>query len=203
MIREQGFAYEDYFDLIRISVAKKNLIDADIRTRVSVSDDDVKNYYYNRYAKDSKTPKVFSFKMLTISPHDYKSGGDAKNTLERGRKEVLAGESFDEVAKRLSPTGAIPDLARLSEDQMTPQIRSAIQQLKIGDVSPVLGTSETYFYLVKLLDISAEDQERFEKMKEEIRGQLAAGEYQRQIGLWLERQRSSSYIRKKSERKKG
>src|SRR5690606_5279934 len=36
-ITAQGFRFQDYFELIRIGAAKRNLIDREIRTKVSVS----------------------------------------------------------------------------------------------------------------------------------------------------------------------
>jgi hypothetical protein len=43
-------------------------------------------------------------------------------------------------------------------------------------------------------DIQSGETSRLEKVKEEIRAQLAAGEYQHQIQLWLERNRQSAFI---------
>ena len=41
-IQTEGHGVKDYFELIRIGASKRNLLDRDIRTKVSISDDDVK-----------------------------------------------------------------------------------------------------------------------------------------------------------------
>lgn len=198
-LAEQGFAFDDYYELIRLSVSKKNLVEADIRTKVSVTDDDVKNFYFNRYNRDSKAPLTYAFQMLSLSPSDFKTPAAAKDILDRAIREIRAGEAFDEVAKRV--TGGTDEgmVSRLSEDQVSPMVRAELKKLKIGEVSGALGSTSSLFFVLKLVDVTAGDSERFQKMKEEIRNQLAASEYQHQISLWLERQRQNAFIHKAGE----
>lgn len=201
-IKEQGFAFEDYFALIRSSVAKRNLIDRDIRTKVSISDDDIKNYFYNHYAKKSSAPMAYKVRLLSVSPSNYKSVGAARETIDRALKEVRAGEPFEEVAKRISDdpsrdTGG--DLGTLTDDQMSPAIRETLKKLQIGQVSDVLGDPKSRFFVLKLLDVASGESDRLNRMKDEIRNQLVAAEYRHQVQLWLERQRQSAFVRKAGE----
>jgi peptidyl-prolyl cis-trans isomerase SurA len=198
-LAEQGFAFEDYYELIRLSVSKKNLVEADIRTKVSVTDDDVKNFYFNRYNRDSKAPLTYAFQMLSLNPADFKNAAAAREVLERAVREIRAGEAFDEVAKRVTGGTEEGAISRLGEDQVSPMVRAELKKLKIGEVSGVLGSPQSLFFVLKLVDATAGDSERFLKMKEEIRNQLAASEYQHQIGLWLERQRQNAFIHKAGE----
>lgn len=198
-LAEQGFAFDDYYELIRMSVAKKNLVEAEIRTKVSVTDDDVKNFYFNRYNKDTKAPLTYSFQMLSLSPKDFKSPQFARDVLDRAIREIKAGEAFDEVSKRVSSGTEEGAVSKLPEDQVAPAVRTELAKLKIGEVSGVLGSSNTLFFVLKLVDATAGDSDRYQKMKEEIRNQLAASEYQHQIALWLERQRQNAFIHKAGE----
>ncbi len=193
----QGYEFKDYQELIRVGVAKRNLIDREIRTKVNITDDDVKNHFYNNYAKSSKAPRSFQVRILTVSTENYKNAAAAKEVIERARKQILGGEPFEDVAKTMSddPSAAQGgDLGRLTEDQMSPQIKDALKKLKIGECSQVLGDPKSRFFLLKLVDISSAESDQLKQVKEEIRGQLAASEYQRQIELWLGRQRQSASI---------
>jgi peptidyl-prolyl cis-trans isomerase SurA len=196
-LQEQGFTFEDYFELIRTSAAKRNLIDRDIRTKVSISDDDVKNYFYNHYSKSSSTPLAYRVRIITVSPSNYKSAGAAKEIADRALREIRAGEPFEEVAKRVSDDGSASsggDLGTLTDDQMSPAIKEQLKKLQIGQVSEVLGSASSRYFILKLVDVSSGEGDRFEKMKEEIRNQLATSEYQHQITLWLDRQRQGAFI---------
>ncbi len=201
-ITEQGFTFDEYFELIRISSSKRNLIDRDIRTKVTISDDDVKNQYYNQYSKSQPGANSYRIQMITVTVKNFKSSAAAKEVIDRSFAAVQAGEAFDDVAKRMSdgPTASSGgDLGMLPEDQLNTNIKEQLKNLKIGQVSPVFGSPQTSFNLIRLVDIKSNDDERFQKMKEPIRNQLIAAEYQHQIGLWLERHRQSSFIHRAGE----
>jgi hypothetical protein len=84
---------------------------------------------------------------------------------------------------------------------MSPVIREALKKLKIGETSQVLGDAKTRYFILKLVDVTSAESDRFKQQKEEIRGQLAAGEYQRQIQLWLDRQRQTASIHRTGQKR--
>ena len=202
-LAEQGFAFEQYFELIRVSVSKRNLIDRDIRTKVSISDDDIKNYFYNHYAHNTAAPMAYKLRVISVTLKNYKTSSGARETVENALKTIRAGEPFEDVAKRVSDDPNAEsggDLGVVTEDQMAPAIRQQVRKLRIGQVSDVFGGSPAgAYYILKLDDLKSSDSDRLEKMKDEIRNQLSTGEYQHQIALWLERERLNSYIHKAGE----
>ena len=196
-LQEQSYSFEDYFELIRASSSKRNLIDRDIRTKVTITDDDVKNYFYNHYSKGSNIPMSYKIKLVVLTVSNYKSPTAAKETADRALKDVRGGETFEEVARRASDDGSASnggELPVLSEDQMSPAIREQVKKLKVGEVSEVFGSPKIAYFVLKLIDVVSGESSRFEKMKEEIRAQLAASEYQRQVALWIDRQRQLAFI---------
>ena len=199
-LSEQGFSFDQYFELIRASVSKRNLIDRDIRTKVSISDDDIKNYFYNHYARSSAVPMAYKLRAISVSLKNYKTPAGAHEVAVNALHQIRSGEPFEDVAKRISDdpnaeTGG--DLGVVTEDQISPAIRDQLHKLKIGQVSDVFGGPQAgAFYIIKLEDVRSADSERLEKMKDEIRAQLSTVEYQHQISLWLERQRTTAFIHK-------
>ena len=197
-LSEQGFAFEEYFELIRMSASKRNLIDRDIRTKVAVSDDDVKNYFYNHFTRSSSTPLSYKLQIISVATRNYKSLGAARDVAQRAVSALKSGEQFEEVAKQMSDHASASsggDLGVVTEDEMSPLIREQVKKLKIGQVSDVFGgASAGAFNIIRLVDVKSGENDRFEKAKEEIRNQLAAGEYQHQISLWLERQQQKAFI---------
>ncbi len=187
-LSEQGYSFEDYFELIRISGSKRNLIDRDIRTKVNISDDDIKNYYFNNYAKSSSIPFIYRVKIITAK----------KQAIAVAKKKLSAGgTTFEEVAKKLSdhPTASSGgDLGELTEDQMSPQIRTYLKKMKVGEVSDVLGNASSGYFILKLSGIQTSNQERFTKVQEEIKNHLVTAEFQRQILLWQERERQKAFV---------
>jgi peptidyl-prolyl cis-trans isomerase SurA len=200
---EQGFTYEQYFELIRISLSKRNLIDRDIRTKVTISDDDVRNYFFNHYAKTSSIPMAYKLNLITVSLKNYKTPGAAHDIAVGALKAIRGGESFEEVAKRSSDddnASSGGELGTVSEDQMSPIIREHATKLQVGQVSEVFGGPANGAYMIlKLSDVKSSDSEKYEKMKDEIRNQLFSSETQHQISLWLERQRQEAFIHRAGE----
>jgi len=198
-LEAQGFLFDDYFDLIRASVAKRNLIDRDIRSKVSITDDDIKNYFYNHYARNAAASVSYKVRIITVTPENYKSLVAARETAARALQEIRRGEPFEDVAKRISddPTAETGgDLGTLTEEQMSPFIKSILKNLQIGQTSEVISAPDGRLMILKLADLISADTERYEKMKDEIRNHLASSEYQHQISLWLERQRQVAFIHK-------
>ncbi|MGE0614797.1 MAG: peptidylprolyl isomerase [Bacteriovoracia bacterium] len=195
-LRQQGFAFEDYFELIRASISKRGLIERDIRTKVFISDDDVKNYFYNQNPSTGKNVS-YRIKIITVTPGNYKTQADARKAIQKAHAAVQAGEPFEEVAKRISddPSSATGgELGTLSEEEMSAQIRKEIKPLKVGQTSGILGSDSTSYFILKLVDIKSSQDDKLNALKEQLRGQLAAKEYAHQIELWIQRERQKAFI---------
>ena len=202
-LAEQGFSFEDYKELIRTAASLRNLVDREIRPRVAISDDDVKNYYYNHFSKDSAAPRAFHIQLIGVSSKHYKTPKAAREVISHALASINKGESFEEVAKTtsdLSSRNFGGDLGVLSENELYPFIRDAVKNLEVGAVTHIIEAgAPAVYYLVKLVEVKSTLGEEFEKAKEEIRTRLANTEYQRQLVLWEERQRDTSSIHKAGE----
>lgn len=199
-LRSQGFSFDDYFEQIRIGKAKHDLIDREIRMKISVSEDDIRNYYTNHYARQAGEAVSHQLQLIFVALKTYKTPQLARQAAQRALDAIRGGEAFEEVAKRSSddPNASNGgDLGMLGEDSMNPALLEQVRKLKVGEVSEIFGSDKTGGYsIVKVVDRKSTDSERFNKLKDEIRNQLAATEYQRQVQLWLERQRQRSFIRR-------
>jgi len=196
-LKTQGFAFEDYYELIRVGASKRNLIDRDIRSKAVVSDEDIKNFYFNHYSKKSSAPVSYHIKLISINLSSFKKPEEAKKFADSAIKAVKSGDSFEDVAKRFSDDPSAKeggDLGFIDEAQVNPIFRKTLASLQIGGSSDLLGDIKTGFFITKLVDKRFEQDRQFEKAKEEIRSKLSTVEYQRQIQIWLDRQRSQAYI---------
>ena len=201
-LKEQGFDFEDYFELIRASTAKRNLLDRDIRIKVTISDDDVRNYFFNNYLNRTAADISYHIRMITLHTGNFKNAKAALETANQSLDRIKAGESFEEVAKVVSDDATAPqggDLGIMTESQMSPVIREQIKKLKIGEISSVIGSPGPILLILKLIDANASNNEQYLKMKDEIHGQMVTGEYQHQIRLWLERQRNNTFVHRAGE----
>ncbi len=203
-LEKEGYGFSDYFELIRDSGSKRDLIDREIRTKITISEDDIKNYFYNHYSHDSSQPRAFHLQMVTISANSFKAKSKAaasdlaNQSANRALYAIRSGEPFEEVAKRVNDDGSAShggDLGILTEDQVSPLIREQVKKLKVGEVSEILLDPKLSRYsILKLVDVKTNQTDHLNEIREEIRNQLTAREYQHQLSLWLERQRQSAFI---------
>lgn len=199
-LKQQGFSFEDYFEIIRTSVAKKTLIDRDIRTRVYISDEDVKNTFYNDNLRATGTHFSYRIRVISITPSNYKSLEAARKVAEETATEIRGGASFEDVAKRVSDDSSSStaggDLGFMSASDISPSMLKEVRKLKMGDVSPVFGGSSSGqpFFIIQLVDLKSSDDDRLKRHKDEIFQKLAAHEYQRQLSLWIEREKQKAYV---------
>lgn len=195
-LKHRGFDFSSYFELMRVGLAKRNLLDREIRTRVNISDDDVKNYYYNMAVKNESIPLEYSIQLIVVSNESYKTPAAARETAERALRSIKQGESFAEIAKRFSDdpsSGQGGELGYFSPEQLSEPIRSAVRKLQINQSSDLLTTKDAHI-IVKLLDARSSQSERFLTAKEQIREQLAKEEYKKQLIIWAERARNNAYV---------
>ena len=199
-LAREGFSFSDYFELIRTSSSKRELIDREIRTKVSISDDELKNWFYGQYVKNTAIPKSYHLSVLSITIANYKNYAAARQVLLDSIKRVQQEESFEDVARNLNDDGTGSsggDLGTLSEDHMSPTIRDQVKKLNIGKMGEIFESTPGHLMALRLNDVHSAEEERYEKMKEEIRNQLSTAEYQHQIALWLDRHRQSSFVHKR------
>lgn len=196
-LKGKGFEFPAYFELMRVGLAKRNLLDREIRTRVNISDEDVKNYYYNMAVKNASVPLEYNIQIIVVSGQSYKTPAATREAAEKALRSIKQGESFAEVAKRYSDDPSAPqggELGYFSTEQLAEPLKSTVRKLKIGQVSDILSSRDS-FMILKLLDARSTEGERFDSAKEQIREQLAKEEYKKQLVIWAERARNNAYVR--------
>lgn len=195
-LKSKGFDFNQYYELMRMGLQKRNLLDREIRTRVNISDDDIKNYFYNQAIGNSSVPLEYSIQMITINSKSYRKLDAAEKTAKDALKSIQRGESFEEVAKRVSDDASASDggtVGFISSDHLSEPLRGSIKKMQIGQVSDVIHGSDGFF-IVKLLEVRSTESQKLAEMKETIREMLAKEEYKKQLMLWSERAENNAYI---------
>lgn len=200
-ITREGFSFEDYQNLMKVSIAKRQLIDREIRNKAVVSDDELKAEY-NRSRSGSKNfAGSFHLYLIKVTKKNYKTVKNAKDLYEQALKELGESKAFEEVAKKVSDDSSASsggDLGFLSYQDMTPALQKEVQKiLSSKNAEKEVGKFEdaSGFTILKIAEVSKDVDSGFDKEKEMLRGKLLEGEFRHQIQLWIDRQKSLNYIR--------
>ncbi|RZA06139.1 MAG: peptidyl-prolyl cis-trans isomerase [Proteobacteria bacterium] len=190
VLKGQGVDFEIYKRLMRVSVAKRKLIDRELRPLAAVSDEEVKNYYYtDASTKERRAAQklVLTYTMQQLLLPNQALADSAANRLK-------AGEDLDAVASEYAAQGAeTSKLPELSEENMNQSIREAVAGLKVGESTRPISTGNGYMIL-KITQIGAPKDPVFENEKERIRANLFQKALQNQLRLWTEREKAASYV---------
>jgi len=202
-ISREGFQFDDYQALMRASIAKRQLIDRDIRNKAAVSEDELKTEY-NRNRSGTKTFQgAIHLHLIKVTKKNYKTIKYAKELYDQALKDLASGQSFEEIAKKTSDDSSASnggDLGFLSYQEMSGPLQKEVQKnlaLKTPDLKNQISKFEdpTSFTIIKISEVSKDVDSGFDKEKDALRGKLMEGEFQHQIKLWIDRQRALNYIR--------
>lgn len=190
VLKAQGVNFEIYKRLMRVAVAKRKLIEKELRPLAAVSDEDVKNFYYT----DASTQEARNKQKLVLTYTMQQLIVPNQKLAEAAAKRLKAGEDLDAVGVELASQGAeTSKVAALSEENMNSKIREAIQNLKVGETTRPISTGAGYMIL-KIIEIGAPTDPVFEASKEQIRGVLFQKALLNQLKIWTEREKASSYV---------
>jgi peptidyl-prolyl cis-trans isomerase SurA len=202
-LKSQNFIFEDYKNIIKTSIAKKNLIERELRSRIYVSEEELKNELFNHSRKQGREVQAYELKMIAITPS--KSKAQAKERIEKAYRILKNTQhAFEAIAKEYSNAHSASsggDLGFLTPEQTRPSFQKQLASLQIGQISPVFEDEGT-FYIIKLCDIQTQKNQN-EEEKEILRIKLIEKKTQYQIELWLQKAKGTLFINKSLVSKKG
>ena len=194
-LTSKGFQYEDYVEIIRVALAKRRLAEQEIQAKVYVTDQDIRNYYYNHYP--DKASLQYHIHLIQIDPSNYKSSSAAQSFARDLKSRLEAGDSFEDLAKNHSDHPSGPgggDLGFLGLDEMNKAIADQVKTLQVGNTSAVFGDTKSGYFILRVTDIRSGDDRRLKELYSQIQSELAGREYERQLRLWLERAHNKAHI---------
>ena len=191
ILKSQGVSYDTYLRLMGISLAKRKLLDRELRPLVNITEDEIKNYYYtaSEFVKRKKKQKLmlsYDIVQMTI-PNQL--------TADEVYKRITAGEDFEAVAVAFSSNGVqVNKLGMLREDSLSKTVRDSLEGLKVGDATKPLALGKSLYVIHRINRISAPTDPIFDRMKGQIQAVLYQKALERQLGLWTERKKLESYL---------
>ena len=195
-LSQQGLTMERYRAQIREELERAQLINREIRGKVSVSPEEIERYQKQQdgggedEAPASDEQVSISHIVLQIPPEA--SEADAEAVLARAEKiheELDDGADFAEVAKRESEDGVASQggkLGTFKQGEMREELEQAIADLDVGEYSEPVRT-ETSIHIVRLDErIGAGAAPTMsEAQREEIKEKLYAQALEERYARWL------------------
>jgi len=165
----------DTLEKLKTRVMVRRVIEKVIES-ISVSDDDVKNYY-EKHKKEFAVPEQVDAAHILIKVKDFSNKNEDKAALKKAKdmlKKIKAGEDFTELAKKYSDGPSKRkggDLGYFYRGQMVPEFEKAAFGLKVGQVSGIVKTKFGY-HIIKVLGKKKASQKGLKDVKEMLKKKL-------------------------------
>lgn len=182
LLAEQNLTRATFREQIRGQLESYNVLSAKVRSKVKLSDDDVKNYYQQHPGEFAGEEELRVRHILVPiaenAPADEVSRAQALG--EKALQRVASGEPFAEVAKALSKGPGAADggeLGWLRRGTMQRSLEEIVFALKDGQVSRLVRAGPG-LHLFKVEERRLGGGRGFDQVKDEIRDRLSMDQTQ-------------------------
>lgn len=163
-IEEMGYTLDFLRSEIRSNMTIEALIEQELASKVTVSEEDIKSFY-DANTEKFRTPERIRARHILIG-----NASGERTKIEEIRNSIQNGADFQELAKEHSdcPSGQNGgDLGYFTRGQMVAPFEDAAFALEIGDVSDVVETRFGY-HIIRLEDRQAEETKPLEDVRDTI-----------------------------------
>jgi peptidyl-prolyl cis-trans isomerase SurA len=200
-VASHGLTIEEYRSKIRGEIERNKVVNAMVRSRVQITDEEVKALYKEELGNQrSGGEEVYLRHILVIA--DLENPGSAKTackTVSDARFEIISRETeFTVVASRISDMNPERggDLGWMHRADLASWMSNSIEGMQPGEVSAVI---EMPFgcNLLELVDRRDFEPIAFEQAEPQLRSIIFQRKTEVEYGEWLEVLRGQTYIERK------
>jgi peptidyl-prolyl cis-trans isomerase SurA len=200
-LARMGTNSNEYREHLRSQVLQEKLIDYEIRSRVVITEEKMKEHYEKKYSGNTREEAYHILQMGFSWQEDTpEAKAAARQRAEEARALAEAGQDFRTLARQFSnlPSAADGgDIGIFKKEELSDAMKSSILALKPGQLSPVEKTPFG-FQFFKLLSNRGDVrlQAPYEAVKDEIRQTLLEEALNAQFQKWVRELREQAYIKK-------
>jgi peptidyl-prolyl cis-trans isomerase SurA len=188
-----------YRDVVRAQVARLKLIQQKVRSRVKVTEQDLKSEYEKYVRLQQDDPEVHARHIAVQVPVDA-----TPQQVEQGRQKALAiaeearqrGVDFAALAKRKSEGSSAPqggDLGHFKRGVMLPEFERVAFRLKEGEISDPVRT-QFGWHVIKVEEIRGATIKKYEEVKEFLREQLSRNQLDKATQAYVQELRQAAVV---------
>ncbi|SLM32399.1 PpiD2 [Desulfamplus magnetovallimortis] len=194
-----GLTYEDYREKIREEILRPKLINFSVKSKVVVTDTDIKNYY-DSHPEEFAGEKRYYLKNIVFPFDSFASQSLMDEQMEKAREVksmLLSGKSFASLAREYSDAPNAHDggdLGLFDLETISDTIKKAVKPLKAGEFSDIILTDQGYqiFYVERVEEKKGKS---LEEVSQEISQTLYDEIVEKRFREWLDTLKEKSHIK--------
>jgi peptidyl-prolyl cis-trans isomerase SurA len=198
-LTEQGMSLEDYRREVKLQLQRSKLVNREVRSKVVITDADVKAYYEKNKAKYGGGTRYHLWNLFVKLAAQSSSADreSAQGLLAEALAELRRGKPFPEMVRLTAlSTSAVQgtDLGWFRVEELTPQLREVVRSLKPGQFSSIM-ESDFGYQVVYIQDIAESASKPLAQVESEIQDMLFRERVDERFGSWLSDLRKRSHIK--------
>jgi parvulin-like peptidyl-prolyl isomerase len=198
-LKEQGMTLASYRQDLKRQITRLKVVGIAVRSRVTVSDDDVKTYYEQNVKSTGVDRKVHASHIFISIPENATVAQLEEKRAFAGElvRKARQGEDFAKLARENSEDAATRkeggDLGWFGKGSLPPAVEEIVFGMDPGEVGGPI-RAERGFHVIKLMDRKDEQVRPFNEVKEQLRVALFSQEMEKQTRSWLQELRKKAHI---------
>lgn len=197
-LKQEGLTYEGYRLQIKKQIEKSRVIGQQVRSKVSVTDKELADYYERNKRLFLKDDEVKVSHILFPIPENAsnekieKIRGEAAQVLGLARQ----GMDFPDLARKYSRDSSASEggsLGFFKKGQLLPAFEAAAFSMKKGEISDLVRTPFG-FHIIKVDDTKEATPEPLETVKDKIKSALTSEMMEQRYKEWMEELKKSAII---------
>lgn len=205
-LKQENLTLNDFRKQIERNMIVSQVQQNEVLGKVAVSDEEARRYY-DGHKGEFTSPQTITLREIFVNvPGDGKTVNvgldeEARAKIQRIRERALAGESFETMAGELSdaPSKANAGLiGPLNLTDVTADLRTLIESMKVGQVSEVLRAPRGY-QLLKLESMTAPETRSFDEAKNDISNKVFTDKRRVEFQKFIDRLRAEAIIEWKNQ----
>lgn len=198
-LKQQGFTMESYRKTLKRQLLELKVLNTAVRSRVNVSDDEVKTYYQQNAAQLAGSKEAHLRQILVAVPADA-TADDVARRQRVAQKLVDAargGKSFVELAKSSSDDELTKDeggdLGWVGPGVLQDGLDSVVAGMSPGDVRGPIRTSRGW-HVIQLVERKSGGLRPLDEVREQLRKQLYDEQVEKATQSWLKELRKRAHV---------
>jgi peptidyl-prolyl cis-trans isomerase SurA len=195
----QGYTLSAYKNDLRRQLTRLKAVNQLVRSRVQVTDDDVRARY-DAMVRRSESVSAVRLAHILIEVPEKATDAQVAAAKERAATAVArarGGEDFAAIAQEMSDDTATKagggELGWFERGTLSPEWEAVVFSMEKSEVrGPISGPKGLHVFYVA--DVKRTEIKPFDALKDQIRGELTRREMDKQTQLWIEELRKKAYI---------
>jgi len=197
-----GMTFEQYKERTKEQLLKTRILKFEVNYRVSISDDEI-GEYYRKHRDEYEGKDAVRIKQILVpfpKDADRHQKEKLKEQAELIHKDLIAGGPFNAVAANYAKNPQIVvmgDMGFIEKGTMVTAVDQIAFRMKVNDISPVI-ESPIGYHIIQVIDKRGEGQKSIESVRNEIKLKLEEEKMEKKFEEWVNGLKKKSLIEIKS-----